>query len=222
MRCVFGGVTVTSLSPFLEFDSLFRITLYNEYFKKNDVHCLLKRTPRFKKVLGEKDQRKPSSGPLFASGPLCCFRFRTLPLPPFAPVLWSEVKAFGIYAQVPLLHCSLMSIHNVLWQSQNVLTLHSRNQSQHTLLNQCRQVLNETTLQLCSHVNSQFTASPQPQGSRCTCAFKTVLRLHSVPLNRGQTGGAAAVWPSPPVITGMCVKMKVQHSLLYCIQDCME
>lgn len=50
-----------------------------------------------------------------------------LPLAPLAPVLRREVKAFRIYAQVSLLHRSFMSIHDILWKSQDVLTLDSNN-----------------------------------------------------------------------------------------------
>lgn len=49
----------------------------------------------------------------------------SLPLAPLAPVLGREVKAFRIDAQVSLLHCSFVSVHDVLWQSQDVLTLRS-------------------------------------------------------------------------------------------------
>lgn len=49
-----------------------------------------------------------------------------LPLAPLAPVLRCEMKAFWIDAQVSLLHRSFMTVHNVLWESQDVLTLESR------------------------------------------------------------------------------------------------
>ena len=47
----------------------------------------------------------------------------SLPLAPLAPVLGGEVKAFGVDAQVTLLHGSLMALHNVLRESQDVLAL---------------------------------------------------------------------------------------------------
>jgi len=49
-----------------------------------------------------------------------------LPLPPLAPVLGSEVQTFGIDAQVPLVHRPLVSLHDVLGESQDVLSLEER------------------------------------------------------------------------------------------------
>lgn len=50
---------------------------------------------------------------------------RILPLAPLAPVLGGEVKAFGVDAQVTLLHCPLMPLHYVLRKSQDILALRS-------------------------------------------------------------------------------------------------
>lgn len=48
---------------------------------------------------------------------------QSLPLAPLAPVLGCEVKAFGVYAEMSLLHGFFVSVHNLLWKCQNVLTL---------------------------------------------------------------------------------------------------
>lgn len=37
-----------------------------------------------------------------------------LPFAPLTPVFRGEMKTFGVYAQVTLLHCSLMTLDNVL------------------------------------------------------------------------------------------------------------
>jgi hypothetical protein len=50
---------------------------------------------------------------------------RVLPLAPLAPVFRGEVKAFGVNAQVTLLHCPLMPLHYVLRKSQDILALRS-------------------------------------------------------------------------------------------------
>lgn len=50
----------------------------------------------------------------------------SLPLPPLAPVLGSEVQTLGVDAQVSLVHRSLVSLHDVLGESQDVLTLEER------------------------------------------------------------------------------------------------
>lgn len=91
--------------------------------KEKDCVCYLKRSPGFQQLNKNLYLIHRWVGVAMWGG--CAVnQAGYLPLAPLAPVLRCEVKAFWIYAQVSLLHRSFVSIHNVLWKCQDVLTLH--------------------------------------------------------------------------------------------------
>lgn len=132
-----------SLSFFCPQVWMFLFTIYNKYsqctltfLKWQFMFVVWVWFKKDFKVVDETAWQKPWSDPLPASSlqsgsweGYSVNQAGTLPLAPLAPVLRCEVKAFWIYAQVSLLHCSFMPIHNILWKRQDILTLDSRDKA---------------------------------------------------------------------------------------------
>lgn len=111
-------------------------SIHNKSWQSKFIMSYLKNSPGLKKVLRLFNESLDLSHCLLrvrymaslggGGGGVSVSLTGPLPLAPLAPVLWCEVKAFWIYTQVSLLHRSFVTVHNVLWESQDVLTLHAR------------------------------------------------------------------------------------------------